>query len=56
LIGSSAEFENDAILNREPMKRFQKWDRMEKPRRLCDNPVQIICNLIIPQIMSVKTL
>jgi len=27
------EFENDAILNRESVKRFQKWDRMRKPRR-----------------------
>ena len=31
------EFENDARLNREPVKKFQKWDRMEKLRRLCDN-------------------
>jgi len=30
LIGNSAEFENDARLKREPVKRFQKWDRMGK--------------------------
>jgi hypothetical protein len=30
LIGNSAEFENDARLNREPVKKFQKWDRMAK--------------------------
>jgi len=29
LIGNGAEFENDARLNREPVKRFQKWDRWE---------------------------
>jgi len=28
LIGDSTTFENDARLNREPRKRFQKWDRM----------------------------
>ena len=38
LIGNNAEFENDVRLNREPVNRFQKWDRMVKPRRLCDNP------------------
>ena len=30
--------ENDPRLNRKRMKRFQKWDRIEKPRRPCDNP------------------
>ena len=25
LVGNSAEFENDARLNREPMKSFQEW-------------------------------
>jgi len=38
LIGNGAEFENDASLNREPMKGVQEWDKMEKPRRPCDNP------------------
>jgi len=33
LIGNSAEFESGVILNREPVKRFQKCDRMRKPRR-----------------------
>jgi len=37
LIGNSAEFENYARLNRNPVKRFQKWDRVGKPRRPCDN-------------------
>ena len=37
-VGNSAEFENDSRLNREPVKRFQKWDRMGKPRWPCDNP------------------
>ena len=37
LIGNNAEFENDARLNREPVKRFQR-DRMAKPKRPCDNP------------------
>jgi len=32
-----APFENDARLNnREPVKRFQKWDGMRKPRRPCE--------------------
>jgi len=30
LIGNSAEFENDARLNREPVKIFQEWDRWKK--------------------------
>jgi len=38
LISNSAEFENDARLNREPVKRCQKWDRMGKPRRPCGKP------------------
>ena len=38
LIAISAEFKNDARLNREPVKTFQKWDRMGKPRSPCDNP------------------
>ena len=38
LIGNSAEFKDDERLNWEPMNRFQKWDRMGKPRRLCDYP------------------
>jgi len=37
LIGNSSEFENDARLNRESVKRFYKWDRMGKPWRPCDN-------------------
>jgi len=37
LIGNSAEFENDARLNMEPVKRFRKWVRMEKPGRPYDN-------------------
>ena len=37
-IGNGQEFENDAKLNREPVKRFQKWNRMGKPRRPRDNP------------------
>jgi len=36
LIGNSAEFENDARLNREIVMKFQKWDRMGKPSRPCD--------------------
>jgi len=39
LIGNSLEFHNDAKLNREPMKRCQRWDRMGTPRRACDNPI-----------------
>jgi len=38
VLGNGTEFKNDAILNKEPVKRVQKWDRMEKPRRPCDNP------------------
>ena len=38
LKGDSAEFVNDAILNREHVKRFQNRDRMGKPRRPFDNP------------------
>jgi len=34
LTGNSAEFENDARLNREPMKRFQEWDRMRKYKNI----------------------
>ena len=30
LIGNSAEFENYARLNKEPVKIFQKWDRMKR--------------------------
>jgi len=30
LIGNGTEFENDVRLNRDPMKRFQKWHRMRK--------------------------
>ena len=37
LVGNDTEFENDATLNRDPMKRFQKWDRMGKLRRLCND-------------------
>jgi len=33
MVGNRAENESDARLNREPVKRFQKWDRMRKPRR-----------------------
>jgi len=32
------ESENDATLNREPAKKFQKWGRMGKSRRQRDNP------------------
>jgi len=32
LIGNSAEFENNAKLARESVKRFQEWDRMGKPK------------------------
>jgi len=38
LIGNSAEFVNDARLNREPEKIFQNRDRIRKPRRPYDNP------------------
>ena len=38
LTGSGTEFENDAKWNREPMKRFQEWERMRKPGRPWDNP------------------
>jgi len=38
LIGNGADCENDARLNREPVKKFQKWDRMGKPRRPHENP------------------
>jgi len=38
LIGNSAEVGNVGTLTREPVKRFQKWDKMGKPRRPCDNP------------------
>ena len=31
------KFKNYARLNREPVKIFQKWDRMGKPSRSCDN-------------------
>ena len=37
LLANSAKFENGARLNREPVNRFQKWDRMEKPSRPWDN-------------------
>jgi len=30
LIGNKTEFENHGRLNRELVKRFQKWDRMGK--------------------------
>ena len=46
LIGNTAEFENDAKLNREPVKRFQKWDRIGKPRRPCDNPSWAVLNTL----------
>ena len=32
LIGNGTEFENDARLNREPMKRFHEWNRMKIKR------------------------
>ena len=35
MIGNGAEFENDTRLNREPVKIFQKWDKMGKLRGLC---------------------
>jgi len=38
LLGKSAEFENDARLNSERVKRFQKWDRMRKLRIPCERP------------------
>jgi len=44
LICNSAEFKNDALLNRKPVKRFQKRDIMLKPRRLCDNPSLAVLN------------
>jgi len=37
LIGNSAEFENDATMNRDPLKILQKLDRKGKRRRLCNN-------------------
>ena len=46
LIGNSAEFENDARLNREPVKRFEKWDRVGKPSRPRDNPSEAVLNTL----------
>ena len=46
MIDKNAEFENYARTNREPVKRFQKWDRMGKLRRPCGSPSLAVPNTL----------